>query len=111
MDLCELKPCKMCLNARVDADLTDENDFSFCLVGESGDGFRIGIQSGYGQPVAILFEQLMMDKEWHLIGDYEPNFCPNCGRPLTEYDTLKSVAPPKSDNGRAGEYGRKEVYL
>lgn len=53
----DLKPCRMCLNAQVDPELTEENDFSFHTVGEREDGFRIGIQSGCGRPMQILFEQ------------------------------------------------------
>lgn len=98
----DVRPCRMCLNARVDPELTDENDFSFHLVGECGDGFRIGIQSGYGRSMQILFEQ-WINKEWHLIGFYEPMFCPNCGRPLIEYKKTRSeghdpeTVPKKED--------------
>lgn len=53
------KLCGMCLNARVDPDLTDENEFSFHGVGFSKDGFRIMIQSGWGKPVQILFERFI----------------------------------------------------
>lgn len=85
----DLKPCRMCLNAQVDPELTEENDFSFHTVGEREDGFRIGIQSGCGRPMQILFEQ-WINKEWHLIGFYKPKFCPNCGRPLIEYRKIRS---------------------
>lgn len=81
------EPCRMCLNARVDPDLTDDNDFSAYGIGESDPGFRIMTESGWGRPMRISFERLI-DGEWHSAGLYEPSFCPNCGRPLTEYNSL-----------------------
>lgn len=81
------KPCRMCLNARVDSELTDYNDFSASPVGKCADDYRVMIESGFGKPVRISFEHL--DSVWRLVGAYLPNFCPNCGRPLVEYETKK----------------------
>lgn len=77
-------PCFMCNNARVDDELTEENDLSYHCVGESHENFRILIGSGDGKPMRILFEE-WCGKCWVPIGVYEPKFCPNCGRELTEY--------------------------
>lgn len=79
-----MEPCEMCLNARVNSDLNDENDFSAHTVGKSDSDLRIMIESGWGQPVRIIFERYI-NSEWHLAGVYYPKFCPNCGRPLIEY--------------------------
>lgn len=79
-----MKPCEMCLNARVCPELNDENDFSAHSIGECESGFRIMIESGWGQPLEITFERFI-NSEWHFIGIYYPKFCPNCGRPLIEY--------------------------
>lgn len=84
-------PCPMCDNARVNGDLTDRNDLHYCAVGDSEDGFRVMIRSGAGRPMALLFEQrrkLRADSQeqvWMTMAVYEPKFCPNCGRELSEY--------------------------
>lgn len=86
----ELKPCNMCLNARLDDELTDKNDLSYFFVGESAKGFRMTIGSGGGKPLRIDIEmwdeQLQENK---IIGRYYPKFCPNCGRPIIEYEEDK----------------------
>lgn len=77
------EPCYMCLNARVDDELTDENDLSYCSVA-SNNNYRLMIRSGAGKPVAILAETYIRD-EWRTVCLYNPKFCPNCGRELIEY--------------------------
>ena len=94
----ELKPCRMCLNARVDDELTDSCDLSYITIGDCGKGFRIMIASGDGKPVRILFEHRFGDGIWHLVGIYYPSYCPNCGRKLSEYDV-------DAWNRRVGEGG------
>ena len=82
--------CRMCLNARVDEseELTDDNDLSYISVGSVDDGYRIMIWSGGRKPVSIIFEAANKDcNEMKVVGRYYPKFCPNCGRPLTEYET------------------------
>lgn len=82
-------PCQMCLNARVDesGELTDDNDLSYTSVGSVDDGYRIMIRSGDGRPVSIIFEAANNDRnEMKVVGRYQPKFCPNCGRPLIEYE-------------------------
>lgn len=85
---CEkLKPCYMCLNARLDDDLTDKDDFSSIGVGNSVKGVRMSIDAGYGKPLRVIVT--MWDKKLQvnkIIGDYYPKFCPNCGRPIIEYE-------------------------
>ena len=80
----------MCCNARVDdsGDLTDDNDLSYTSIGSVDDGYRIMIRSGDGRLVSIIFEAAnKSSNEMKVVGRYQPKFCPNCGRPLTEYDT------------------------
>ena len=83
------RPCQMCFNARVDdsGELTDDNDLSYLSVGSVDEGYRIMIRSGDGKPVSIIFEATNKDRnEMKVVGRYQPKFCPNCGRPLTEYE-------------------------
>lgn len=83
------QPCSMCFNARIDpnAELADDNDYSYKPVGKSKDGFRIGIGAGDGRPVRIEFEMWSENcSEMITVGRYHPRFCPNCGRRLTEYE-------------------------
>lgn len=78
------KPCYMCINARVVPELTDETDLSYHPVGDCDNGFRIMIGSGNRRPMRILFEQ-WNGEYWRSVGVYDPKFCPNCGRELSEY--------------------------
>lgn len=80
-----VKPCGFCVNARVDDDLTDDNDFSSMAVGSSAIGYRILISSGFGKPVRIEFDQWNRDN-WSTVGRYYPKYCPECGRKLDEYE-------------------------
>lgn len=84
-------PCFLCDNARVNDELTDENDLHYHTIGKFEDGFRALIGTGDGKPLRILLEQRRClyksrpEKEWVTVGIYEPQFCPNCGRELSEY--------------------------
>lgn len=83
----ELKPCHMCLNARLDDELTDKNDFSSFSIGNSAKGIRMSVDAGYGKPLRI--EVSMWDEklqENKIVSRYYPKFCPNCGRPIIEYE-------------------------
>lgn len=85
----KLFPCEMCYNARLDDELTDDNDGSYISVGQVGKGFRIMIGSGGGKPVRLLFEMWNEKAEiWEPVGQYYPNYCPNCGRHLIEYEEI-----------------------
>ena len=78
--------CHMCLNAYVDPNLTHDNDLSFHTIGKSSSKFRLMFRSGAGRPTEILFEEKALDNAiaWHLVGFYQPAYCPNCGRKLIE---------------------------
>lgn len=85
------KPCFVCDNARVNDELDSRNDLHYHTVAESEEGFRILIAAGGGKPLRILFEQRRKfwadrkDEVWVTVADFEPKFCPNCGRELAEY--------------------------
>lgn len=90
----DCKMCKYCFNARIcppsddifETELTDENDFSSCTVGNCAEGYSIMINSGGGKPVEIEFRKWFEEsKEWHAVGYYVPKFCPECGRKINEY--------------------------
>lgn len=98
------KVCGFCFNAYVDAslpkteedyfdnELTDDNDFGSSTIGYSSNGYQMYLNSGGGKPCNIEVCQWISDLnmlqhsgKWHTIGLYYPKFCPECGRPLTEY--------------------------
>ena len=102
--ICDIKTkpyCKYCFNARVykptdeelmdpfATELTDDNDFSSCSVGESSMGTRFMISSGNGEPVRLEIDKFFEDyQEWYTVGKYYPKYCPECGRRLDEYDKV-----------------------
>lgn len=82
-----IEPCYMCNNARVDDELTDYNDLSYIGVGKGIPQTNMYVRAGNRKPVAIIVSQF--NKETCRVEDiaiYEPNYCPNCGRRLYEYD-------------------------
>ena len=80
----KFKPCHICNNARVDADLADDNDLSYSSVGFALAGCRMMFRSGGRKPLCLRVEELT-EGCWELIAYYRPRFCPNCGRPIVEY--------------------------
>lgn len=77
-------PCRWCDNARVNPELTDENDFASYTIGEACKNFRIMFTVGSGKPPRIEFETWNND-HWSTVGVYYPKHCPNCGREINEY--------------------------
>lgn len=78
--------CRMCFNARLDNELTDENDFSAVSIGDSVNGYRLMLCSGWGKPPRIESEKWNDNMGWFKIGEYNFKYCPNCGRKITEYE-------------------------
>ena len=74
--------CKYCLNAKIDHDLTDNNDLSYHSCGSSITGYRCMIRSGADKPMSIIFEE-HTPARWSTIANYHPKYCPECGRDLT----------------------------
>lgn len=83
----ELKPCYMCDSARLNDELTDDNDF-FSTVLDSTEKYRIMYSSGYGKPPRLEFE-IWNEKHWSTVSRYYPKYCINCGRPILEYGDLE----------------------
>ena len=79
-----MKACIMCNNAKIDNKLTNENDYSAISIGKSVDNFRLMLCSGWGKPLRIEVEAWDDKAKWHKIGEYNPNYCPNCGRKIIE---------------------------
>lgn len=77
--------CGFCYNARLDDELTDDNDYSVMSIGDSSNGYRMMFCSGWGRPPRIETEKWFKNSGWHKIGQYFPKFCPECGREITEY--------------------------
>ena len=79
--------CRFCDNARINDDLTDDNDFSsICVSYNDKDKTRVMISSGWGKPLRIEFEQWDNKFQvWVLKNRYYPKFCPECGREIFEF--------------------------
>ena len=83
-----VKTCHVCDNARINPELTDEDDFASFDIGKCMKGFRTMVSSGYGKPLRIEFEKWDEGAgRWVEVGRYYPKCCPNCGREITEYNT------------------------
>lgn len=81
--------CRFCDNARINENLTDENDYSAISVGHCMDGFRMMFCSGFGMPPRFEIEQKRNNnnkEEMYVIGEYRLKYCPNCGRKIFEYE-------------------------
>lgn len=76
-------PCFLCDNAKVNTEITSENDLSYHVLGSVYRGYRLLFRSGNNKPTAILIEGIE-DAGWVTIGEYVPKYCPNCGRKLLE---------------------------
>ena len=94
--------CRFCFNAHVastlpeteddyfEPELTDNNDSSSITIGDHASKHQMYFNSGNGKPCNI---EVCEWKEngyrgqpgWATVGIYYPKFCPECGRPLTEY--------------------------
>ncbi len=81
-----VEACRMCYNARLDDELTDENDFSAISIGSFTKGYRMMLCSGGGRPLRIEIEKWDEKSGWRKIGEYTPQYCPNCGRKIKEYN-------------------------
>ena len=81
------QPCDMCNNAKIDARLTDKNDYSSCILGDSAEGLRMMLSSGWGRPLRIELQEYDVKNGWLTYGIYFPKFCPNCGRKIVEYES------------------------
>lgn len=76
--------CRLCANAHTDPELDSDNDLSYISVGTSDSGYRMLFRSGDSRPTELLFEKWFEKSGWHLIGYYQSQYCPNCGRRLKE---------------------------
>ena len=94
--------CKYCFNAHVynnlvheeddffEAGLDNSNDMCSITIGNSSSKHQMYFNSGNGKPCHI---EICEWKDngyhgkpgWATVGIYYPKFCPECGRPLTEY--------------------------
>ena len=86
--------CYMCDNAKINSELTDDNDASMIGVGKCTQNFRMMLCSGWGKPLRIDVEQWNERTGWYVIGRYEPKFCPNCGRKIVEYEVVDDFIEP-----------------
>lgn len=94
--------CNFCYNAHVwakepkteedyfDEGLNDNNDFGSSTVGDScslpnGSPHQLYLNSGGGRATNLEVCE-WYNGRWHTVGIYYPKFCPECGRPLSEYE-------------------------
>ena len=77
--------CQFCYNCNVDKELSPNNDLSYCSLGQTLYGFNMCIRSGGNRKTAIIVYRLNEKrKENEMVGIYVMNYCPECGRKLTE---------------------------
>ena len=76
--------CHYCDNAMTVPELGSDEDLSYKSVGDCANQVRILFRTGDRKPTALLFERWRENYGWETIGDYIPNFCPECGRKLFE---------------------------
>lgn len=82
--------CNFCRNAFCDPTLDHDNDLSYFHIGDHDDGYCMSIRSGDMRPVAIVFTDTTCRSSGYCqdVGYYYPKFCPECGRKITERDSL-----------------------
>ena len=81
----EYKACRFCNNAAADSELTKNNDLSYTALGVWEDGYCVFFKTGDGRPTEIIFEDRKNLKTvTRCAAYYIPQFCPECGRELTE---------------------------
>lgn len=97
MKMTELKACYMCDNARLNDELTDDNDFSSMAI-DCFENYRIMYSAGYGKPPRLEFE-IWNGNHWSTVSTYYPKYCPNCGRTITEYGDLEQWNRRGEQNG------------
>lgn len=97
--MADVKKCFMCDNARINDELTDENDYSSYPVGSSMDGYRMMLSSGFGRPLSVEMEEFHDKYGWRIVGTYWPKYCPNCGRLILDYIRENSLLHFLLDNG------------
>lgn len=77
--------CRFCYNCNVDKELSQNNDLSYCSIGDMLEGFNMCIRSGGNRKTSIMVYRFNnKKKENETIGIYTMNFCPVCGRKLIE---------------------------
>ena len=86
-----MNACYMCNNAKIDVRLTDKNDFSSCTLGDSAEGLRMMLSSGWNRPLRIELQEYDIKNGWLTQGIYFPKFCPNCGREIVEYKSSQTA--------------------
>lgn len=79
-----IEACQYCDNARINEELTDNNDYSSVVVA-CNNNYRTMLSSGWGRPVRLEVE-IYEKGEWRTITKYYPKFCPECGRKIVEYE-------------------------
>ncbi len=81
----EILGCRYCDNAKINGELTSENDFSSITIGRCEKYTRLMLSSGgYYNDVRIELEEFGPYDRWITKGIYYPKFCPECGRKIIE---------------------------
>lgn len=84
------RDCDFCKNAHTDDELHHDDDLSYIACGDVDKGYRMLFRTGDNRPTKLIIEQfrpigINFDvPNWELVGEFTPNYCPFCGRPLFE---------------------------
>lgn len=85
--------CDFCRNANTCPELTPPyNDLSYMSCGLVWDDVRMLFRSGNNLKTKLLVEK-WDGKQWEILGELAPNYCPFCGRPLFE-----NIIPKENKN-------------
>lgn len=103
LDSSRREACGMCDSAFTNPELSSDNDLSYSSIGTHEDGYRMLLRSGWGKPVVILSEKWRGGIGWQTIGCYQPKFCPNCGRSLTENAGQNWRGEYREETGHTGD--------
>lgn len=97
----DIHDCEYCKTAFTDKRLTEENDLSYLCIGKSANGFSafIGSSAMHRPPVEISVQQWNEQHQRnHDIFRFTPEYCPMCGRRITENEPYLHLKDQKIKN-------------
>ena len=97
----DIHDCEYCKTAFTDKRLTEENDLSYLCIGKSANGFSAFIgSSAMHRPLVEISVQQWNEQHQrnHDIFRFTPEYCPMCGRRITENEPYLHLNNQKIKN-------------